>query len=81
MSEPSGLYPHSPDPTLRQTARRVRPGARPQKESSSAFCGVALLPSPPPDHRQKKKWGSSLHSGAEELTLKPSNGVIGEWVV
>lgn len=80
MSEPSGLYPHSPDPALRQTTRSVRPGAWPQKESSSAFCGVALLPLPPRS-QAKKKWGSSLHSGAEELTLKPANGVIGERVV
>lgn len=72
MSEPSGLYPHSPDPALRQMARRVRPGAWRRNKSSSAVCCVALVPSPP--GRRRKKRGQFLHSGAEELTLKLAKG-------
>lgn len=46
-----------------------------EKESSSAFCCVALLL---PSSSETRRWVNFLHFGAGELTLKLDDGVAGE---
>lgn len=78
MSKPSGLYPHSPDPALQRTARGVRAGAWRRKRVE--LCSWLGCSSAVSSRSQAKKGGQILHSGAQELILRPANGVIGERV-
>lgn len=71
MSKPRGDF-STPVLTVEFTTEM---NTRFEKESSSAFCCVALLL---PSSSETRRWVNFLHFGAGELTLKLDDGVAGE---